>query len=205
MGIIEIILLSVGLAMDAFAVSISNGLSMKKILLRKALLIAGAFGLFQGLMPLLGFLLGSSFARFIGEWDHYIALIFLGFIGGKMIFDGISEIRHPEKNKDDGKQLSLISLLFQAIATSIDALVVGVSFATVGVDIVDTGWSFCAINLNLWAAIGIIAAITFVISLLGVFMGKKFGEFLGSKAVIFGGIILVGLGIKIFVEHMFFA
>lgn len=191
MGIAELILLAIGLAMDAFAVSISNGLSMKKIILRKALLIAFAFGLFQGLMPLLGYLLGSTFADFISQWDHYIALVFLGFIGGKMIYDGIKELRHPEQSdKGEEKNLSLLALFFQAVATSIDALIVGVGFA--------------AMDVNIWIAISLIAAITFVISLCGVFMGKKFGELLGSKAEVFGGLILVGIGLKVFIEHMFF-
>ena len=97
MAIFELILLAVGLSMDAFAVSIGNGLSMKKISLKKALPIALSFGLFQALMPLIGYFLGSAFESIIKQWDHYIALVFLGFIGGKMIFDGIKEIVADKK------------------------------------------------------------------------------------------------------------
>ena len=181
--------------MDAFAVSISNGLTMKKILLRHALAIAGAFGIFQAIMPLLGYFLGSSFAEFISRWDHYIALIFLGFIGGRMIFEGIKELR--QKNKDNKDSLeykfSFTALMFQAVATSIDAFVVGVSFVAMKMTVFD-----------MITAVSIIGVITFGLSLVGIFAGKRFGELLGSKAVVAGGIILVGIGLKVFIEHIFF-
>lgn len=189
MSIIELLLLAIGLSMDAFAVSISDGLAMKKIEKKKAFLIAGFFGFFQGAMPLIGYFLGSAFSQIISQWDHYIALIFLGFIGGKMIVDGVKELRLGEKEKEQSS-LSIGSLFVQAIATSIDALIVGVSFAAMSVDIVP--------------AVSFIAVITFGISLVGVFAGKKFGELLGSKAEIIGGIILCLIGLKVFIEHMFF-
>ncbi len=190
--LIQSVLLAVGLAMDAFAVSISDGLTMKKIIFRQAAAIAGAFGIFQALMPLLGYFLGSSFADFISRWDHYIALIFLGFIGGKMIYEGIRELRQGKKEEKEYK-FSFLSLLMQAIATSIDALVVGVSFVAMKMTITD-----------MLIAVAIIGIITFGVSLVGIFMGKRFGELLGSKAEIAGGIILAGIGIKVFIEHMFF-
>lgn len=180
--------------MDAFAVSIGNGLSMKKSDSKAALAIAFSFGLFQALMPLLGYFLGSAFEQVIKDFDHYIALIFLGFIGGKMIFDGIKEIREKKSDEAEEKnafKLSFGTLMIQAVATSIDALIVGVSFAALP-------------NVNIWAAITLIGITTFAISLIGVFFGKKFGQLLGSKAEILGGIILVGIGLKVFIEHSFF-
>lgn len=194
MGIIELFLIGVGLSMDAFAVSIGNGLSMKKSDSKAALAIAFSFGLFQALMPLLGYFLGSAFEQVIKDFDHYIALIFLGFIGGKMIFDGIKEIREKKSGEAEEKnafKLSFGTLMIQAVATSIDALIVGVSFAALP-------------NVNIWAAITLIGITTFAISLIGVFFGKKFGQLLGSKAEILGGIILVGIGLKVFIEHSFF-
>ncbi len=193
MGLSELILLSVGLAMDAFAVSIGNGLSMKKSSPKAALAIAFSFGLFQALMPTAGYFLGSAFESVISEFDHYIALIFLGFIGGKMIFDGIKELRESKKTKGSEEKpfrLSFGALMVQSVATSIDALIVGVSFAALP-------------DVNIWTAVLLIGAITFVISLAGVFSGKKFGQLLGSKAEVFGGLILVGIGVKVFIEHMF--
>lgn len=194
MGFLELLLLAIGLAMDAFAVSIGNGLSMKKQNLKAALAIAFSFGLFQALMPTLGYFLGSAFEEVIRRFDHYIALIFLGFIGGKMIFDGIKELIADKKgNAEELPEFKLTfgKLLIQAIATSIDALIVGVSFAALP-------------DVNIWTAVLLIGTVTFAISLAGVFSGKKFGQLLGSKAEIFGGIILVGIGLKVFIEHVFF-
>ena len=194
MGFLELLLLAIGLAMDAFAVSIGNGLSMKKQNPKAALAIAFSFGLFQALMPTIGYFLGSAFEEVIRQFDHFIALIFLGFIGGKMIFDGIKELIADKKGETEEIQefhLSFGKLLIQAIATSIDALIVGVSFAALP-------------DVNIWTAVLLIGAVTFVISLTGVFSGKKFGQLLGSKAEIFGGIILVGIGLKVFIEHVFF-
>lgn len=194
MGIIELLLIAVGLSMDAFAVSIGNGLSMKKSSPKAALAIAFSFGLFQAGMPLAGYFLGSAFEDVIREFDHFIALIFLGFIGGKMIFDGIKELRAKKKGEEEEEKpfrLSFGTLMIQAIATSIDALIVGVSFAALP-------------DVNIWAAVSLIGLTTFAISLVGVFFGKKFGQLLGSKAEVLGGIILVGIGLKVFIEHIFF-
>ena len=197
MGFVELLLLAIGLAMDAFAVSIGNGLSMKKQNPKAALAIAFSFGLFQALMPTLGYFLGSAFEDVIRQFDHFIALIFLGFIGGKMIFDGIKELIADKKGETEELseltefKLTFGKLLIQAIATSIDALIVGVSFAALP-------------DVNIWTAVLLIGVVTFGISLLGVFSGKKFGQLLGSKAEIFGGIILVGIGLKVFIEHVFF-
>lgn len=194
MGIIELLLIAVGLSMDAFAVSIGDGLSMKKSDTKAALAIAFSFGLFQALMPTAGYFLGSAFESVIKEFDHYIALIFLGFIGGKMIFDGIKEIRAKKKGQDAEEKefkLGFATLIIQAVATSIDALIVGVSFAALQ-------------DVNIWTAVLLIGIITFILSLIGIFFGKKFGQLLGSRAEIAGGIILVGIGLKVFIEHTFF-
>lgn len=194
MNLAEIFLIGVGLSMDAFAVSIGNGLSMKKGERKASFLIALSFGAFQAVMPAAGYFLGSAFESVIKTYDHYIALVFLGFIGGKMIYDGIKEYR--EQKKGDLEEikpfkLSFGQLMLQSVATSIDALIVGVSFAALP-------------GINIWTAILLIGATTFVISLAGVFFGKKFGQLLGSKAEIFGGAILIAIGLKTFIEHMFF-
>lgn len=194
MGIFELFLIAVGLSMDAFAVSVGNGLSMKKNNPKAALAIAFSFGLFQALMPTAGYFLGSAFEDVIKEFDHYIALIFLGFIGGKMIYDGIKELRagkKGEKTEEKAFKLSFGILIIQAIATSIDALIVGVSFAALP-------------DVNILAAVALIGITTFTLSIIGVFFGKKFGQLIGSRAEIFGGIILVAIGLKVFIEHIFF-
>lgn len=198
MGFAELLLLAVGLAMDAFAVSIGNGLSMKKSDPKSALAIALSFGVFQALMPTAGYFLGTAFETVISRFDHYIALIFLGFIGGKMIFDGIKELRESKKEGTESGEkeeqpfkLSFGALMIQSVATSIDALIVGVSFAALP-------------DVNIWTAVVLIGVITFAISLVGVFSGKKFGQLLGSRAEVFGGLILVGIGLKVFIEHVFF-
>ncbi len=190
--LVQSFLLAIGLAMDAFAVSITDGLSMKKVMLRYALLTAGSFGLFQAVMPVLGYLLGNGFADFVNTWDHYIALIFLGFIGGKMIVEAIGDLK-AENDEPIPYKFSFPQLIMKAIATSIDALVVGVSFVAMKMTVLD-----------MIIAVAIIGLITFGLSMLGIYAGKKFGKLLGSKAQIVGGIILVCIGLKVFIEHMFF-
>lgn len=184
MSFIEIIVLSLGLAMDATAVSLTDGLSDRKIKISKALLVGLTFGFFQAMMPLLGFLFGSLFAELIETLDHWIALVLLGYLGGKMLYDGF------KKGEEEIKKLNLKNLLIQGVATSIDAFAVGISFATLHVDIT---LAVCSIGI-----------ITMVLSTTGVLIGKKFGDLLNNKATILGGLILVGMGIKIFIEHMFF-
>ena len=169
MSIIELILIGIGLSMDAFAVSVTNGLCCKNIKAGKTIMTGVCFGGFQGLMPLIGYFLGRGFAKYITAFDHIIALILLGFIGGQMIWE----------------------LFMQGIATSIDALAVGVSFAALE-------------NVNIAFAATAICSITFMFSIVGVLIGKKFGNILNNKAQLVGGLILVGIGVKIFVEHTFF-
>lgn len=182
MGILEIILIGIGLAMDACAVSMTNGMCYKPNL-RRTILIALAFGVFQALMPTLGYFAGSLFAAQVEAIDHWIALVLLGFIGGKMLWDGF---HHDESCPV--KPFGLGMLLMQAIATSIDALAVGVSFAAVSVDIV--------------LAVSLIGVTTIILCAIAVYLGKWIGTKLNSKAEIFGGTILVAIGLKIFIEHM---
>ena len=185
----ELFLIAVGLSMDAFAVSIGNGTVIKKK--RKAVFAAFMFGVFQAGMPIIGYFLGSAFADIIKSYAPVIALGVLGFIGGKMIVESIGELRHKGEDKESSiKEPSVPAILIQAIATSIDALVVGVSFAAIGVDIVP--------------AVCFIGVVTFLISLVGVFGGVKFGQLLGAKASLIGGIVLVAIGVKTFVQNIFF-
>lgn len=183
MGIIELIVLSVGLAMDAFAVAVCKGLSVTKIKWENACIIGMYFGGFQALMPLIGYLLGISFQNQIVNIDHWIAFILLGAIGINMIKEAIS--------KDSEKQNASIKfkdMLILAIATSIDALAVGITFAF--------------LEVNIWLAITLIGIITFVISILGVKIGNIFGDKYEKKAEFAGGLILILLGVKILLEHL---
>lgn len=186
MGIIEIIILSIGLAMDATAVSMTNGMNDTQIKIKKIVLIGLTFGIFQAIMPLIGYLFGTLFVEFIEQIDHWIALLLLGFLGFQMLIEGLSKKDEEEKVKELGIKM----LFLQGVATSIDALAVGISFASLRVNIV--------------YAVLSIGVITTMLSIIGVLIGKKFGDLLNNKASILGGIILISIGIKIFIEHMFF-
>lgn len=183
MSYLEIILIGIGLAMDCFAVSVTCCLVDKNIRRATALKIALFFGFFQGMMPVAGWLLGMAFRDAISSFDHWIAFTILGIIGIKMIVESLRG--GSPKNYDFSKLSVLISL---SVATSIDALIVGMSFAFLEVKILP--------------AVLIIGIITVLISLSGLFLGKKFGYLCGNKAGIIGGIVLVGIGTKILVEHL---
>lgn len=183
---IEVLLIGAGLAMDAFSVAVTDGIVLKKPRVLQAVKIALFFGAFQFLMPCAGFLLGSTFAWLITSFDHWVAFILLAFIGGKMIFEAV---RGGDENEEIKNPLSVSTLFVMAVATSIDALAVGVSFATIGTPII--------------AASAVIGIVTFMISLAGVYIGSRFGNLLGKRAEIAGGIVLVGIGIKILIEHLF--
>ena len=187
MGITTLFLLAIGLSMDAFAVAISNGLCMQKFSMGNTLKIAFAFGLAQGVMPILGYLAGQTFSETITSIDHWVALIFLGIIGFKMIIEAVSEMR-SKKTDTECSVISTKMLIFQAIATSIDALAVGISFAVM--------------KVNIWVASSFIACTTFIFSIIGVIIGKKSGKYLKTKAELAGGILLVLIGVKIFIEHL---
>ena len=184
MGFIELLLIAVGLSMDAFAVSICKGLSVQKVKPKHAACVALYFGGFQALMPLLGFFLASSFAEYIKRFDHWIAFVLLAFIGLNMI----RESREEAEEEKPYTGINFKELFILAVATSIDALAVGVTFAFLQVNIVP--------------AIAIIGCTTFVISLAGVYVGNVFGARYKSRAELTGGVILVLIGLKILLEHL---
>lgn len=183
MGILEIFFVGVGLAMDAFAVSICKGLSMKKIDYKKTVIIALYFGIFQAVMPIIGYFLGTTFESLVTQIDHWIAFILLGIIGINMIKEAFSKESENVNDKVDFKTMIIL-----AIATSIDALAIGITFAF--------------FKTNLILAVIIIGIITFVLSLIGVKIGNKFGNKYEKKAEIFGGVILILIGVKILIEHL---
>lgn len=183
-----LLLMGVGLAMDAFAVSICKGLSMRKVNKKQCLVIGLFFGGFQAVMPFIGWVLGSQFEQYITSIDHWIAFILLGFIGGKMV---VEAIREKDEAVEVGKMdppLDLKEMFILAIATSIDALAVGITFAFLQVPIVE--------------AISIIGITTFVISVIGVYVGNFFGNRYKKKAELAGGMILILIGLKILLEHL---
>lgn len=187
MGIVELLLIAVGLSMDAFAVSICKGLGMKKVNLKVAFVLALFFGGFQALMPLIGWALGSQFLWLISPIDHWIAFVLLAAIGGKMLWGAL----HDEEGEDDGKPADKIDLgefFILAVATSIDALAVGISFAALAVDIVPS--------------ILIIGVVTFCFTIAGVFVGNFFGSRYEKPASIVGGVVLILIGLKILLEHL---
>lgn len=183
MGLIELIILSVGLAMDAFAVAVCKGLSMQTMNWKKGLIIGAYFGIFQALMPFIGYLLGVSFQEKIQSVDHWIAFILLGIIGLNMLKDAIST-----EDETSNDSIKFKDMLILAIATSIDALAVGITFA------------FLKVNIGL--AISLIGIITFAISVAGVKIGNVFGCKYEKKAELAGGLILIILGAKILLEHL---
>lgn len=180
MGILELFIIAVGLSMDAFAVSVCKGLSLGRIE-KKHMCIAGAwFGGFQALMPTIGYFLGSTFADLITRWDHWIAFILLVIIGGNMIKEAFGDEEEVDAS------MTVKSMFLLAIATSIDALAVGVTFAF--------------LKVNILIAVIFIGCITFVCSAAGVKIGSVFGTKYKSKAEIFGGIVLILIGLKILLE-----
>lgn len=183
MSLLSLFILAVGLSMDAFAVSVCKGLSIKKLSIKKSAIVGLWFGGFQGLMPLIGYLLGSQFEQYINSIDHWIAFVLLAIIGISMIREALS------KNEEEmNESLDVKSMFLLAVATSIDALAVGVTFAFLQVDIVP--------------AVCFIGIVTFVLSAIGVKAGNVFGTKYKARAEIAGGIILILLGTKILLEHL---
>ena len=185
MGFLELLLIAAGLSMDAFAVSLCKGLGTKKLNIRSVGIIALFFGGFQALMPLLGWFLGKQFEPYITDTDHWIAFILLAFIGGKMIIESIKEEEACCPHESD---IRIKELLLLAVATSIDALAVGVTFAFLAVSILP--------------AITVIGCTTFIISAAGVAIGHRFGARFRKQAEIAGGIILILIGVKILISHL---
>lgn len=184
MNIITIIGIGVGLSMDALAVSLINGFVIRKLKIRHAFGIAFSFGFFQALMPVVGWAAGLSFRKYIQHIDHWVAFLLLCIIGGKMI----CESRNCSKEVKDCLRLPV--LLTLSIATSIDALAVGLSF------------SFLQVEIIIPAII--IGVVTFIICLIGIYVGDKIGKFIGNRLELIGGLILIAIGIKIVIEHLFY-
>lgn len=184
MSFVEILLIAIALSMDAFAVSVCKGLSVPKLLPRHALTVGLYFGGFQALMPLIGYLLGHGFESAIASIDHWIAFALLALIGGNMVREALGD--------DDGEKtdasFGFKTMLLLSVATSIDALAVGVSFAFLGVNII--------------AAIATIGTTTFILSIVGIKAGNVFGAKYKDKAELVGGIILILMGLKILLEHL---
>lgn len=186
-GFVELFLIAIGLSMDAFAVSICKGLCMKRLNLRQAAVIALFFGGFQAVMPLVGWALGTQFERFITPVDHWIAFVLLAIIGGKMLWDAFRGDEGDASCSADGK-LDMRELTMMAIATSIDALAVGITFAFLSVEIAP--------------AVGFIGSTTLVLSFMGVAVGHRFGARYEKPATIAGGVVLILIGLKILLEHL---
>ncbi len=184
MSFIELLLIAVGLSMDAFSVSICKGLTTKVFSWRMALVCGLWFGLFQALMPTMGYFLGAQFQEMIEAYDHWIAFSVLALIGANMIREALSKKEEESTNT----ALDFKTMFLLAIATSIDALAVGVSFA--------------CIQVKLWSSVLIIGLTTFVFSVLGVKIGNVFGARYEKSAGVFGGIILIIIGLKILLEHL---
>ena len=182
MGIISILLIAVGLAMDSLAVSISGGIVMRPFCIRQSLRLALTMGIFQGGMTLLGWLMGVSFSSYITAFDHWIAFILLGFLGGKMIYESFGE------EETTISSFSTKTLLTLGVATSIDALAVGVSMAF--------------LKTSIYFPAFIIGFVTFARSPIGVIGGYRFGKIKGINVELFGGIILIAIGVKILIEHL---
>lgn len=185
MGIAELFITAVGLSMDAFAVAISKGLSVKQVKMKHMTIVGLYFGIFQALMPLIGYFIGSKFASYITNFDHWIAFILLALIGINMIRESLSK----DDDEAPNDSFTFKAMIPMAIATSIDALAVGVSFALLP-------------DVNIWYAVVFIGIITFALSFAGVKIGNIFGLKYKSKAEMAGGIILILMGGKILIEHL---
>lgn len=185
MGLIELFLIAVGLSMDAFAVSVCKGLAMPKCTFKKAAIVGLWFGGFQALMPAIGYILGAQFQEAIASIDHWIAFVLLALIGGNMIREALGD---DEEEADASLDVKTMFLL--AVATSIDALAIGITFAF--------------LKVNIIPAVCFIGSVTFIISFAGVKIGNVFGVRYKNKAEIVGGVILILLGLKILLEHLGF-
>lgn len=185
MSIVQIVLIGIALSMDAFAVSVSKGLTVGKPKIKHYFIVGAWFGGFQALMPLAGYFLGKSFEKYITSVDHWIAFFLLAFLGGKMIKEALAK-NDDEKNMTDS--FAFGTMLLMALATSIDALAVGITFSFE--------------EVNIWLAIGIIGLTTFAFSAVGLKLGSVVGDKFNKKAEIAGGIILILIGLKILLEGL---
>lgn len=184
MNIIELLLLSVGLAADAFSASVCEGVRMKKINRKGTILTALFFGIFQAGMPLMGYFLGSRFSEITSAYDHWIAFILLGIIGGKMVWEAF----HPEENGEKSYSFNLKEIIILSVATSIDALAVGIVFSVQ--------------KTSILFSVAVIGAVTFALSLAGVVIGNRFGSKYGKKAEVAGGLVLIFIGVKLLLQDI---
>ena len=187
----EVLLIGIALSMDAFAVSVCKGLAMRRINWKQALAVGGAFGFAQALMPVIGWFLGSGFSAFIDKYDHWVAFLLLAFIGIKMAVEAVREMKDDPDDgaeKKDDARLDVKELIMLAVATSIDALAVGISFAF--------------LDVNIWTSSLLIGVTTFAICIGGVLAGFRFGSKYKAKAELAGGIILTLIGIRILLEGL---
>jgi putative Mn2+ efflux pump MntP len=184
MELLTILFIAVGLSMDAFAVAVVTGSVYKEFKVHHALRMALFFGGFQAVMPIIGYWAGVGLKSYVEAYDHWVAFVLLGFVGGKMIYESF-RIEAAEKNRDPS---NLAVLLVLSVATSIDALAVGITLSLLRTSIV--------------VAVTIIGLVTFCFSYAGVFIGKRFGHFFESKVEIIGGLILIAMGVKILIEHL---
>ena len=189
MSFIELFLIAVSLAMDAFAVSVSNGLILPNVKKRDAVTFGLYFGLFQFFMPVIGYFLGSKLTKYVQQFDHWIAFILLGIIGFNMIKESFSDDEDDIPKEKEILKVKNMTML--AIATSIDALAVGVTFAFID-------------NISIFFACSVIGIVAFALSYAGLMIGKKIGPFFKTYAERIGGLVLIGMGIKILVQHIFF-
>ena len=187
MGCIELVLIAVGLSMDAFAVAVCKGLSVQKLKGKHYLAVGLWFGGFQALMPTLGYLLGTTFEKYITSVDHWVAFVLLCLIGGSMLKEGLA--KEEEEKGEEREGFDFKSMLLLAVATSIDALAVGITFALLP-------------DVNIFSAVGLIGTITFCLSAVGLKVGNIFGLKYKSKAEVVGGVILILIGVKILLEHL---
>jgi putative Mn2+ efflux pump MntP len=183
MDIITILIIAVALSMDSFAVSVMNGLTIKNLTLNKRVIIASSLALFQSAMPLLGWLAGQTFEKYVTEFDHWVAFILLFVLGAKMIGEGFHEEQISKSS-----ELRIGRLLTQSVATSIDAFAIGISFAI--------------LNTSITMPIIIIGVVTFICSILGLRLGKILGNKIGKSVEIIGGVVLILIGVKILIEHI---
>ena len=186
MDFLTLLLIAIGLSLDSFAVSLANGLSIKKLNAWLIFKSSTNLALFQGIMPAIGYFLAVGFQEVIQVYDHWIAFVLLFLIGAKMIYESLNK----KGDEDKGIELSRIRLVAQGISTSIDALAIGVSFAFLEIEII--------------TPVVIIFIVTFIASFIGIRIGKHYGQNLGTKMEILGGIILIGIGFKILIEHLYF-
>jgi len=193
MHILTILVYGISLSMDAFAVSICKGISLIKARTVDALKVGLYFGFFQGLMPLLGYFLANSFRDYIEVYDHWIAFVLLLFIGGKMIYESFE----TDEEKNDDKALSFVNMTVLSIATSIDALAVGIAFSCDGMGMSNNG-----LNMGIFASCLIICCTTFLLSAIGVKLGKSLESKIKKGAEIAGGVVLILLGVKILIDHL---